>query len=333
MKMESPAMTKRSKKKMHITKINANPKPVVKKALGLNNSSSISPSIVFRVNKANIYASSFRARALSTLEWALIINADGSTPKVPKIALLHGAPAWAEYTPHHYPEVVIEWPDYGVANLPRAYWQQLAEGLSKIEGNVLLHCTAGKGRTGTMLAILAALTDALPEGMCPVTWIRKRYDEDACETSAQLDYVEIITGRMVTAQETYLPKSYGTAAAWQKADSVNTTGNSPGTATTGAKAQPVTTVAKTNSPPPVPGRYANGAETIGGTYYGTEIAKVEFLGKVVYVDTSKLDDDEYSIWASTSQLPLEYVSENLLTEEEAGTDSDIDDDDEGVFDV
>ena len=310
---------------MNMSKLNANsgtvmgpkpaPKPVAKKPKGLSNSSFTSPSCVFTTNKATIFAGSFRARSMSAQEWALIINADGSVPKVPRITLLHGAPAWAEYTPHHYPEMVIEWADYGVPNLPRSYWEQLADGVSKIDGNVLIHCTAGRGRTGTILSILACLMDVVPATFCPVTWVRNRYDKEACETGEQLDYVEAITGRPVYAEECSNNK-------WPPTQSKSfSTVNAPKpAASTAAKTVP----SDTSTPHAAPGRYAGGAECVGGTPYGTETAKVEILGKTVFVDTSALDDEEYAVWAYSRQLPLSFVSANIIPEEDV-------DDEEGVF--
>ena len=287
------------------------PKPVQKKPVGLSNSISTSPTRVFGINKANIFAGSFRARSLSVQNWTLIINADGSVPKVPGIMLLHGAPSWAEYTPHHYPEVVIEWADYGVPNLPRSYWQQLADGVAKLEGNVLIHCTAGRGRTGTILSIFAGLLNVVPTDICPVTWVRNRYDEEACETSGQLDYVEAITARPVYATEV---QTY--AGKWQQAGA-----SAVGAATKAQQSKPVASAASVLYE--VPGRYAGGAETIGGSPYGTETAKVELLGKIVYVDTSGLTDEEYAIWAATRQLPLLYVSVNIIPEDEAYDDDEV----------
>lgn len=87
--------------------------------------------------------------------------------------------------------LVIDWPDFGVPGLPRAFWEALARRLQEEEGKLFIGCSGGNGRTGTALAILAyfwGLTNT------PIAWVREAYSRLAVETNAQARYVQEITG-------------------------------------------------------------------------------------------------------------------------------------------
>ncbi|MBI5103118.1 MAG: hypothetical protein HZB33_14985 [Nitrospirae bacterium] len=93
----------------------------------------------------------------------------------------------------------IEWPDGGIPALAEENWRTLIgdlRGLRLRIGRDALHvmvcCVGGHGRTGTALAILAALTGVAPED--PVTFIRTNYCPRAVETKSQCRYVKTIAG-------------------------------------------------------------------------------------------------------------------------------------------
>lgn len=94
----------------------------------------------------------------------------------------------------------LGWPDYGTLKWERGDFESL---LAAIEGDqlesVFVCCMGGHGRTGTMMAILAGISGAVPDGACPVEWLRKLYCEKVVESDEQLDYVERITGLRVKA--------------------------------------------------------------------------------------------------------------------------------------
>jgi len=103
--------------------------------------------------------------------------------------------------------ISVHWPDGEAPNLRRSFWEALLDDLADICAtepvNLLIACLGGHGRTGTALAIIVSLLDLVPEGECPVQWVRAHYCQNAVETEEQIVYIEAITGREVKAQARY----------------------------------------------------------------------------------------------------------------------------------
>lgn len=94
----------------------------------------------------------------------------------------------------------IQWPDGGVPDLEGKDWRNLLGMLcqQKQSGrrgdlNVLVCCLGGHGRTGTALAIFAALAGVEPEA--PVVFVRRQYCPKAVETKAQCAYIRAVRKR------------------------------------------------------------------------------------------------------------------------------------------
>jgi hypothetical protein len=104
----------------------------------------------------------------------------------------------------------INWPDYGIITWERERFEALLAAIKadKLE-SVYICCIGGHGRTGTMMSILAGLSNAIPDGECPVTWLRNKYCNNVVESAAQLDYVREITGLKVAAEPGKVWESYG----------------------------------------------------------------------------------------------------------------------------
>ncbi len=100
----------------------------------------------------------------------------------------------------------IDWPDRGIPTLSKGWWQELATVLRGFEGRVGICCMGGHGRTGTAVAILASLLGKVKGAGCPVTWVRKKYCPEAVEANCQLNYIELMTGRTVTAEASDVDK-------------------------------------------------------------------------------------------------------------------------------
>jgi hypothetical protein len=97
------------------------------------------------------------------------------------------------------PFLHVSWPDYGAIPLGRDWWAAFVSALRRIDGDVVLYCMGGHGRTGTAASILAVLCEWVPANQCPVTWVRNAYCRETVESKAQIDYIEEITGRRVFA--------------------------------------------------------------------------------------------------------------------------------------
>lgn len=126
-----------------------------------------------------------------------------------------------DFKPKEPKGLSIDWPDFGVPELPREFWEALAKRLQEEEGKLFIGCDGGQGRTGTALAILAyfwGLTNT------PIAWVREAYLRLAVETDAQARYVGEITGTSEDLQGALDPRpasvhlvgSYGGYGAYRK---------------------------------------------------------------------------------------------------------------------
>lgn len=91
----------------------------------------------------------------------------------------------------HSPQsfISLAWPDMGVYPASPQFWVDLFKALSECKNPHLgVGCTAGLGRTGTVLSILTRLAYKL-DGQTAIDEVRARYHKRAVETKAQEAYV------------------------------------------------------------------------------------------------------------------------------------------------
>lgn len=149
---------------------------------------------LFSIGKARIHAGGLHARTVLGKTWGLVINLTGHSHAGPEITQLNGAgsicPGFVNFIPVStgYPELVIDWPDGQVPSLRRKNWCKLVADLEAFDGDVLIHCHGGHGRTGTLLAILGHLGGPL-HGKDSVKWLRSAYCAKVVETQAQITYL------------------------------------------------------------------------------------------------------------------------------------------------
>ena len=66
------------------------------------------------------------------------------------------------------------WPDYGVPESPtplKMLWKKTMEEWESVRGPILVHCSAGVGRTGTFITLDMAMEQAEREGLVDVAGI------------------------------------------------------------------------------------------------------------------------------------------------------------------
>ena len=91
------------------------------------------------------------------------------------------APTW--------PAEVIDWPDFGVPRDREAAASQIRSAFARAQAGerVEVGCAGALGRTGTVLACMAALA-GVPAADA-VQWVRQNYDARAVETAEQEQFV------------------------------------------------------------------------------------------------------------------------------------------------
>lgn len=171
---------------------------------------------VMRIGKATLWAGGERD-VPSGVDWALEIcllghSRGGFTPPVRlnKEAAHILPPSLSTFAP--VPMMTVDWSDGGVPGMGKVWWREMYSAIGKLEGDVVVYCMGGHGRTGTFLAIMAALAGKKYKG-CPVLWVRKNYCDKAVETSSQIEYVEQMTGVKVKALSSFRVNQEKNAAA------------------------------------------------------------------------------------------------------------------------
>lgn len=148
--------------------------------------SSAEPKKVLEVGELIVWAGPWHARNRVRFTHFLALNGEEVGPRVKLFGLK---------LPIKLPQpkgVSIDWPDMSVPDgLDREFWEALATTLAKEKGVLYIGCSAGKGRTGTALAILVGLWGI---STTPIAYVRGHYHPEAVETDAQVEYVAEITG-------------------------------------------------------------------------------------------------------------------------------------------
>jgi len=151
--------------------------------------------LVYEVGNHKIYgAGASRSPNLNTRH--VIVDLAGNFSSVIKCEGIF--PHLEKY--NHRRLIKIDWPDYGVPNVGKEFWFDFARSILMHEQplEIVFICDGGHGRTGTALAIIGCLLGLIPDDVCPVKFVRGRYCHRAVEGNDQADYIERITGRLVT---------------------------------------------------------------------------------------------------------------------------------------
>lgn len=91
--------------------------------------------------------------------------------------------------PGRWPHRWVRWRDFRLPDSTETATAALREAWERAEDQrVEIACGGGIGRTGTALALLAAMSGVAPEDAVP--WVRARYHRRAVETRRQRRWVE-----------------------------------------------------------------------------------------------------------------------------------------------
>lgn len=120
----------------------------------------------------------------------LIINLTGRT-----IRDKHTIPAsmkemqkWAG-GPVQVPEMILDWPDYGIIEWPLEFWTDLMTHIDKNNLKVCVFCMGGHGRTGTAVAAMM-MVSLNYTAYDAVEWLRKNYCKKVVESKSQVEYLQ-----------------------------------------------------------------------------------------------------------------------------------------------
>lgn len=125
-------------------------------------------------------------RSMSSFQ--LLLNLTGTSVLSRHVVPVPELQHWEETAA--LPEIVLDWPDMGVVSLPRRFWEQLVEHLTKTQRKMLVFCVGGHGRTGTALACLMVVCGWTSGDA--IAWVRTNYCRRAIETREQEHYIDQI---------------------------------------------------------------------------------------------------------------------------------------------
>lgn len=148
---------------------------------------------VLTIKECRLWAGAQREAKPRLGRMSLVISLLGETGR-PKLGfkMSRGASrtlaALTNYARRRSACIALDWPDMSVPEVDGEFWSALVEDLSKVQGDAVVFCMGGHGRTGTTLAILSAMTGACGSED-PVEWVRRVYCQDAVETASQIAYL------------------------------------------------------------------------------------------------------------------------------------------------
>jgi hypothetical protein len=118
----------------------------------------------------------------------VLLNLSGELALAGHQIPLAGLERWSRRTSPT--EVVLDWPDMGVVDLPVAFWKELIGYLAANKTRLLVFCVGGHGRTGTALACLMVASGWSSQEA--IEWIRTNYCASAIESKKQEAYIRAI---------------------------------------------------------------------------------------------------------------------------------------------
>ena len=161
---------------------------------------------VMQIGNAHIWAGPAGAME-GTTQWDFRLRFTENLFSMPRGAVVRANPQAQAILPEMLtdyntcPTLDLVWDDFGTPEVDPDWWYELVDFFKeKMNGHVAIYCYGGHGRTGTALAILAAIGGVVPQGD-PVAWVRKNYCQKAVESAPQVRYIKYVTGRQFQSKE------------------------------------------------------------------------------------------------------------------------------------
>lgn len=95
-----------------------------------------------------------------------------------------------------FAEMLLDWPDNGVAYFPLQFWLDVLEHLQIKKLKMVINCVGGHGRTGTALACMLIVSGICTEGDEAIKWVRANHCDRAIESAEQERYIRSIAKDM-----------------------------------------------------------------------------------------------------------------------------------------
>lgn len=119
-------------------------------------------------------------------DFDIVMNLTYTSVRDPHVIPIPELQKWETY--RTFKEMQMNWPDYGVVNLPIQFWLDLLNYIKTNNQRMLIFCLGGHGRTGTALAaLLICEFGYTPIKACK--HVRTRYCDEAIESLSQEQYL------------------------------------------------------------------------------------------------------------------------------------------------
>jgi protein-tyrosine phosphatase len=152
------------------------------------------PTHIIAGRNWNVYAGKKSDVTASAHNYDVVFNMSGYSIRQEHSIPIESLKKWETYN-SDFSEMLMDWPDYGVVNLPVEFWQELVSYLKAGNRKMLVFCIGGHGRTGTALACL--LVAGLNwKAKRAISWIRKNYCQSAIESMSQENYIRAIENQL-----------------------------------------------------------------------------------------------------------------------------------------
>jgi len=153
-------------------------------------------NLIGKVGRGGLYAAGWLRGAHLELGWYMIDLASRyDIPATTTRAFEYSAREAARGTDPRVLSLPIR--DMDVPTYSHKFWEYLTNEVRRILESgkcILVACDGGHGRTGMVIAILGYKLGIIPQGQCPIEWVRANYCKGAIETTPQEQYVYTMLG-------------------------------------------------------------------------------------------------------------------------------------------